>query len=664
MITSTTAKLLKLTFLALLFFISVNAQELFKGGPYTKGQQVKDAYGTVWQARQNIANAVTPPSANTYWSYVKTVPVITIDSLLKRIGILESSYKPVDTIVYIPPVDTVNVPVWYKAGAEHDIITVPSNTNLRYGAIGGPYLTKTFSGTFQAENQFFGGDPAPGQAKYVFSDKQTVTPPTIPEPTPTTGTISGTDIIIPTYTPPITFTEVNVATRYGIKAGDNTSALLQLNSEWRWKAPMPYPNAVRFTFPAVTITYTNNGWLNGIAAFEIIASGTNFQCLSTSADDMAKCPLNNGGLLIDYDGRSAGANGQKFKTAQKGSNQITLIEAGSYVAGDRVFICGYEEQFYGYPPNPRFFEWNKVKSVSGSVITLENTLKWSYNELWRDVAGMMPYSIDTYFGKPRIFKLGAGYTQYARFVGPTNWIRNPNTRNVVGVTSAFRFIAENLFCDEQASEDFWASENYHAVYYKCKSEIFEVDKCNGIVELTECYVDGPRSAVTGATGADVLVLKNNTFKNYSGVSPRVLYAEGNTFESKTGDPGLYPHPEMTWVEKVYLKNNTFKGGDPSYTSTMYKWTAGSFTSLAATSNSITFAGTNTQAAKQMGPGPIQSTDGATALLKDIIWDGSNFVTQLENVTGTLKAGQVWMFNREQKVIDLGGNVDLGGKKIY
>jgi hypothetical protein len=557
------------------------------------------------------------------------------------------------TVVEPPIIEPPEPPTsWFKIGAEHDTITVPDNTNVRYGDLV-KYVEKNVSGTFKAENEFFGSDPLPGLQKFVYADKEALPNPTpTPEPTPTTGTIPNTDIIVPTIIVPTSMVEINAATRYGlVNGGDNTTQLLKIRTEWTGKS-------VKIVIPdGWNLRYTNPDFLAGIRELEFIANGCTFQNITAVADDMFKCPLRNNGILI-VGGK--GASGQKIKTARKGDTSITLIDAASYSVGDRIFIAGYEEQFYGYPPNPRFFEWNKVKSVSGSVITLETPLKWAYNELWRDVAGMMPYSIDTNFGKPRVFKL-SDYTYYAHFVGG-NYLRNPNTN--AGVTSAFRYIADTLIVDGVTSEDFWPSENHISIYKKCKSQIFEVDKMNGYVELNECYVDGPRSAVTGATGADVLVLKNNIFKNYSGVSPRVLYAEGNTFESKTGDPGLYPHPEMTWVEKVYLKNNTFKGGDPSYTSTMYKWTAGSFTSLAATSNSITFAGTNTQAAKQMGPGPIQSTDGATALLKDIIWDGSNFVAQLENVTGTLKAGQVWMFNREQKVIDLGGNVDLGGKKIY
>jgi hypothetical protein len=239
--------------------------------------------------------------------------------------------------------------------------------------------------------------------------------------------------------------------------------------------------------------------------------------------------------------------------------------------GDRIFIAGYEEQFYGYPPNPRFFEWNSVKAINGSVITLGKPLRWAYNENWKDVANMLPVSDVTSFGKPRIYKIN-NYSRYAVFKD-CNFLRGPGVKSYT--TSAFRYISDVLICENVYAEDFWPSENRVAIYTNCRSKTFELDKMNEFVKIEGCSVSGGSASpitasLTAATGVDSLVLIKNTFENYCPLSPRVLYAAGNTFKSKTLDPPLYPHPEATWVEKVYLKDNVFFGGDKPYTSTMYR----------------------------------------------------------------------------------------------
>lgn len=62
----------------LIFLIgfAVNAQELFKPGKYTKGQETLDMYGSVWKANVNMGLAVSPPSQGQYWSYVRKIATV------------------------------------------------------------------------------------------------------------------------------------------------------------------------------------------------------------------------------------------------------------------------------------------------------------------------------------------------------------------------------------------------------------------------------------------------------------------------------------------------------------------------------------------------------------------------------------------------------------
>jgi len=71
---------MRLTIFILLLSFQANSQTLFKPGPVAIGVQVYDFYGTVWQSRKALTNAVTPPAAGMYWSFIRTGSSV-IDSL-------------------------------------------------------------------------------------------------------------------------------------------------------------------------------------------------------------------------------------------------------------------------------------------------------------------------------------------------------------------------------------------------------------------------------------------------------------------------------------------------------------------------------------------------------------------------------------------------------
>ena len=62
------------TILCVVLACSLYAQTPFRKGPYKAGDQVIDAAGRIWVARQNISNATSPPTANRYWQEVGGSP--------------------------------------------------------------------------------------------------------------------------------------------------------------------------------------------------------------------------------------------------------------------------------------------------------------------------------------------------------------------------------------------------------------------------------------------------------------------------------------------------------------------------------------------------------------------------------------------------------------
>lgn len=79
-------------FFILLFTMSLNAQELFRPGRYNKGELVLDMYGTVWQARANIGLAVSPPSQNAYWNYVRKIATVDPDNTPEQNSVAIENY--------------------------------------------------------------------------------------------------------------------------------------------------------------------------------------------------------------------------------------------------------------------------------------------------------------------------------------------------------------------------------------------------------------------------------------------------------------------------------------------------------------------------------------------------------------------------------------------
>jgi hypothetical protein len=76
-----------------------------------------------------------------------------------------------------------------------------------------------------------------------------------------------------------------------------------------------------------------------------------------------------------------------FATVAAKSDVITCnvpAKAGNFAAGDEVFICGFAQQESGYPPNNRYTERNRVKSVDAATgeITLFRKLRYSYDTAW------------------------------------------------------------------------------------------------------------------------------------------------------------------------------------------------------------------------------------------------------------------------------------------
>ncbi len=96
-----------LAILTCLTFLSVGAQELFRPGPYKTGELALDMYGSVWKSKTNITLAVSPPTNNAYWSFVRKISTVDTKNTPEQNSLAIEAYlnalpEGSATSIYIP----------------------------------------------------------------------------------------------------------------------------------------------------------------------------------------------------------------------------------------------------------------------------------------------------------------------------------------------------------------------------------------------------------------------------------------------------------------------------------------------------------------------------------------------------------------------------------
>lgn len=101
-------------------------------------------------------------------------------------------------------------------------------------------------------------------------------------------------------------------------------------------------------------------------------------------------------------------HGYKIASVDAGSQTVTVLnatQAGYLAAGDPILIGGWDPSWLSYPPPFEAFEFNTIKSIAGTVVTLTERTRNVYSADWPDhtVAGGSVASADA--GAVRIYLL-------------------------------------------------------------------------------------------------------------------------------------------------------------------------------------------------------------------------------------------------------------------
>ncbi len=569
----------KLFYLLLLpLYLNATGQDIkyFSPGPVAAGTIVKDAYGVVWKAKTKIANAVSPPSANAYWSYVKTVSVPNFDTLQAKITQLEIK---VATPVVTGPTTTAP----------------PTVDTTLFPAIKTPVIA------------------------YPRTAGQTITPTLV----------------------------ANGST-------NNATALNSLSSSNKWSntfKDIVVPGASAQT------NYSDNTWIEGLWNFRLRPTSGIAKLYNTGGNefDISHQPLVTS-AIFNYDKKASYVGtintGYLFSTATAGASSITASGTG-LTAGDRVFLAGYETQGYGWPPNPRFFEWKTVLSVVGTTITFTKPLEESYNANWKD----WDWGGGYFFGKPRIYKIPANYARYVE-LKDIDWLIQGDVGN------AFQLQADTLIIENNTFHGgIWPSENQLFKCINCSGGSWEGDKAVGTLELRNLNT---QSEMQGFTGVKWLRMYGGEVNGYMAVTPRFLHMEGvNLKGGLAGIAAIYPFEYYTGVDTWYFKNNIFPNSQTAFdvvtkTFTVESVSGGNRIVLPDNSDPNHAAHWPTKLIVQ---GSTIWRSGGSARVVDIEYVSGKYHLVLDNIVGSLSAGQVWSYRQIKNIVDLGGNRKENGTPI-
>ena len=318
---------------------------------------------------------------------------------------------------------------------------------------------------------------------------------------------------------------------------DNADAFMQMHKFLRANWDQPFV----IDFPHGHYVYTENTWLDSVGSVTIRGNGSKFECTRTSVWFNRRLPLFVRGMVDDSPpgGQPQGPPQARFATAQAGEMTLTLlpqISGQPYLsiseisAGDRIFLYCFDQQFAGYPPNCRYFEWNKVVAVdvSAQQLSLEKPLRFRYDENLRDNTHG---GASITFGSARLMKLdrssGFHYPKFIKLKDLTLVLNRNYPDDHGGVQiPAEHLILNNVNAPEQR---LWLGMNNLAEVSNSAFESADIDKLGDVVFLENCTF---HNNLGPASGIKKLVVKDCLINGHIKAAAREVFVYNNTILPK------------------------------------------------------------------------------------------------------------------------------------
>lgn len=322
------------------------------------------------------------------------------------------------------------------------------------------------------------------------------------------------------------------------------------------------------TLPPGHYRYSWNRWLWGLRHVTVDGYGARLECISESAWNLDKFPLvtNRNGfqtMQADQPGLSAQMNaGCLIETAGPGASIVRLRDsndAARFLAGRFVLVMSFDQQFTGYPPNYRYFDYAVVVSVSGVAVTLDRPLRHLHRDDY-------PELTDDAIGRARILDIDRDDVPFAHrqtLLGVT-LLTSPHITD----DNAHYLLAQGVFsfaARDCQFDSFVASVGHEFIVDNCAMAYSEPDKLVSTLAFSNCRI----GELTQATGVDKLNAINCSFMTKAQAQARSVAFQGCTFAGAC-QPGEYQRGidlvGFAPVRSVSISDSLFYGkGGPTDT---------------------------------------------------------------------------------------------------
>lgn len=180
----------------------------------------------------------------------------------------------------------------------------------------------------------------------------------------------------------------NIKTNFGAVGNGSTDdgqAFIDFNTAARSDTGL-----VTLTVPAGTYSIQRGvgGFADGIKQLLVVGAGIDASIIKNDRAGGLNAFAVGCAAAVQYDN----VHSAMFQTVAVGATSITLVDASKaslFNVNDWVLLAGLDLQGlysltsgYGDPPNPQFYEYKKITSISGGVITFSAPLTLSYKSTW------------------------------------------------------------------------------------------------------------------------------------------------------------------------------------------------------------------------------------------------------------------------------------------
>jgi hypothetical protein len=322
--------------------------------------------------------------------------------------------------------------------------------------------------------------------------------------------------------------------------------------------------ATRFVIrlPRGHYRYRWNEWLWWLSDVTVLGWDATIQCISDSVWDGGKTALvtNENPIPERWGSQTAGSARSKYgaliETAEAATRTVRLLDTNdgsSFHAGALVCVLSYDQQFGGYPPNCRYFEYVRVEAITGEGLVLDRPLRWRHaQDAYEDP------EVESSLGRARVVPLdqpGRPFPRCQRLVGLTV-AANPHARGRVYNTLQVQAVYETRIESCQLI-GLAAGVGHSCDVQDCSIEFVEPDKLLDRLTLTGCRI----GRISQATGVEHVRLHRCRVASASDIQARQVEIEESELhgaEEADGTFGL-SLDGFTPTRQLTIRNSTFFG---------------------------------------------------------------------------------------------------------